>query len=202
MEKFYLKSFRLKSYFKKKVFFFDKFFFLYFLDNSLNFFVKLYFLIKNKLFFINMQFYLFFINNFFLFKNKLYIYNYYYRSLKNYKMIFNFFNKNIRNSISLDKSIWFKKVYLHGLGFRLFLYKNNLIFRLGYSHFIKVNLPSNIQVFYRQRSQIIFYSYNKAILGNFIFKCFNLKLFDFYKGKGISFYQKKSNIKLKVRKQQ
>jgi ribosomal protein L6P/L9E len=63
-------------------------------------------------------------------------------------------------------------------------------------------VPHDISIFIRNRSKLILFGLNKKSLNNFVYKCKSLKPFDFYKGKGVTFFKNKSFFKLKKGKQQ
>jgi len=97
---------------------------------------------------------------------------------------------------------WFFNLYLLGLGYKVFIYKNFIIFKLGFSHYIKLKIPLDILIFFRSKSKIILFSKNYNLLSNFISKLKSFKDFNFYKGKGITFFENISFFKLKLGKQQ
>lgn len=147
--------------------------------------------------------------NFFLIKNQIffnynqycYLFNYNFNSItfkkSKFALIYNFF----QNFIIFYNIFYFFKLNLIGLGFKVFKYKNFLIFKLGYSHFLKIKLPKDIFFFSRKFSYITLYSNNKHLLTNFLSKLYKFKSFNFYKGKGLSLVNL-NNIILKIGKQQ
>lgn len=159
-----------------------------------------YFSIENKKklnFFCFKLFYKFFFFKF----DKLFLINYSFFSLKFMNFMFFYIFNSIQTN--LIKSFFCHFIFLNliGLGFKVFKYKNFLIFKLGFSHFLKIKIPKEIDIFSRYRSSLILYSSNKNILFNYLKLIYNLKSFNFYKGKGFSLLRK-SNIILKVGKQQ
>jgi len=90
----------------------------------------------------------------------------------------------------------FKKILiLKGLGFKVFKEKEQLIFKLGYSHDVIVNIPSDIKVELLKANQFILYSSDWEKLTQFCANLKKLRKVNPYKGKGLLF--KDENIKLK-----
>ena len=73
---------------------------------------------------------------------------------------------------------------------------------MGFSHYLKLKIPTDILIFFRNKSKIILFSKDHKLLSDFISKCKSLKNFNFYKGKGITFFKDNSFFKLKLGKQQ
>lgn len=90
----------------------------------------------------------------------------------------------------------FKKILvLQGLGFKVFKEEGQLIFKLGYSHDVIVDIPSDIKVELLKANQFILYSSDWEKLTQFCANLKKLRKINPYKGKGLSF--KNENIKLK-----
>lgn len=134
-----------------------------------------------------------FLNNFLFNFNFNYFSFFFFRNF--FIKIFNYFQYFFLNVF------FFVVLDLIGLGYKVFKYKNSLFFKLGYSHFLKLDLPEMVFTFSRRRSSLILYSLNRHRLFNFLRLIYKLRSFNFYKGKGFSLV-KKSSIVLKVGKQQ
>ncbi len=102
----------------------------------------------------------------------------------NIKLLFNNINK-----------VFYKKLILRGLGFRMNLVedKNSLFLKLklGFSHLLELAVPQNkIQIFLKKNS-IILKSSDLVFLGNFAKKLKNLKYPNAYNGKGFWYKNEK-----------
>jgi len=94
------------------------------------------------------------------------------------------------------------KMYLIGLGFKMYVRKNWLYLLLGYSHYILIPIPQHIVIMVFKKRAFIF-SATRLMLSNFIFLLNTLKRFNFYKHKGLfQFKQVKSVVRFKVGKKQ
>ena len=63
--------------------------------------------------------------------------------------------------------------------------KNELVFKLGLSHFFKIAIPKTITFDIIKINEIKFSSNDKIILGSFLNFLINLRVPDSYKGRGI-----------------
>ena len=89
----------------------------------------------------------------------------------------------------------FKSVLiLKGIGFKVKINDNKLIFKLGFSHNITIKIPINLNI-YIKGNKILFISYDFNLLKQYINFIKNLKKPEPYKGKGI--YIDNEIIKLK-----
>ncbi|BFI91118.1 50S ribosomal protein L6 [Enterobacterales bacterium endosymbiont of Anomoneura mori] len=91
-----------------------------------------------------------------------------------------------------------KKLKLIGIGYKVVLKNNILIFSLGFSHLINYILPKGIKVECKNENEIILNSANKQLLGQIAAKIRLFHIPDSYKGKGIRYYNE--IIKLKETK--
>lgn len=147
-----------------------------------------YFLIDNKIFLVyivsNRLFYLMvpaFLNikkiglNFFMWANIKYEndLNQYYSFYNNF-----FFLNDVNKKYK-------KKLFLKGLGFKIFYDKtsHSLNFKLGFSHSVLFSLPSNVFVSLN-KTTLLLESKNNVVLGDITNKIKLLKIPDVYKGKG------------------
>ena len=76
---------------------------------------------------------------------------------------------------------------LVGVGYRGIIQKNTLILNLGYSHPIKIEIPSEISIEIQKNTTLILKSCDKQQLGLFASKIRKWRLPEPYKGKGILF---------------
>lgn len=124
-----------------------------------------------------------FINKiFFLKKNKKLIIIIY--SKKNKKSILNLYEKLIKLKIKGVLQGFKLNLILKGIGFKSFIENNNLILKLGFSHNISIDIPSNIKII-NQNNNLIFNSIDFIFLTQFVHYIRNLKKPEPYKGKGL-----------------
>jgi large subunit ribosomal protein L6 len=71
--------------------------------------------------------------------------------------------------------------------FRVELSGNQLVFNLGYSHLIKYDVPTGIEVKIDQRNTLVLSSVDKELLGVTAAKIRSFKAPEPYKGKGIKY---------------
>ena len=88
-----------------------------------------------------------------------------------------------------------QQLNLIGVGYKCYIEKNKLIFKLGYSHEIIISIPSNLKIYYIKQNCFIICGNNKQKVMEFASFIQKLKIPEPYKGKGILF--KKQTIKLK-----
>jgi len=96
------------------------------------------------------------------------------------------YSKLINLNVSLEK-MYTKKLVLKGLGLKAILLNENLIeLKLGFSHSIKLTIPSEIKVTII-KNILILESFNSILLGNFAASIKKCKAPDSYKGKGVCY---------------
>lgn len=93
---------------------------------------------------------------------------------------------------------YFTYLRLFGVGYRVFLVKDILTFKLGFSHFVKIQIPASIRVFLPEPTLICFYGLDKNQVTQIAAKVQQIKPPSPYKGKGIRVLDAK--IKLKIGK--
>ena len=101
-------------------------------------------------------------------------------SLKALYLKISFFFKSSR--------LFYKKLFLKGLGFKIISFSQNLFIELkiGYSHFVKIFIPSKNQLtLHINKSMIIIEGPFKDKVGNFANRIKSFRIPDSYKGKGI-----------------
>ena len=94
-------------------------------------------------------------------------------------------------------NLFVKKLLFKGLGLKAFLSNENRILelKLGFSHIVKVVIPTskiNVQLI---KNGLVVFGSNLVRVSNFLYKIKSLKLPNIYKGKGI--WYKNEIIKLK-----
>ena len=106
-----------------------------------------------------------------------------------------FYNLFLSRKKSLE-SIHKQKLFLKGLGFKMNLSSDSksLVFKLGYSHVLSLDVPVNINVVINKNILIV-EGFNKSDVGNFASKIVFLKLPDSYKGKGFVYKYQKQILK-------
>ncbi len=93
---------------------------------------------------------------------------------------------------------YFIELSFIGLGYKFLFVNNCLLLKVGYSHYIQIEIPNTLYVFgYKKR--LIIFGIELNEINNFINKLRLFKRPDIYKGKGICFLNEK--IKIKVGKQ-
>lgn len=101
---------------------------------------------------------------------------------------------------SAEPKLFRKKIGLKGLGYKVFLENNCLIFKLNFSHPVSFEVPSYITNVIINKKSLVFESYDYIFLGNFIEKIYNLRPKDNYKGKGFNLKSKVVPIKVVKKK--
>jgi len=101
------------------------------------------------------------------------------------KALFYTYTKIINNFYDWVSKKSKKSVSLAGLGFKFRLFNSKLLLVLGYSHIIKVLLPSNIKFILHNNRNLDLFCIDLISLNNFIYNLRRLKPPEPYKGKGI-----------------
>lgn len=89
---------------------------------------------------------------------------------------------------------FYVNMYLHGVGYRVWAYKNKLLFKIGYNHLIKFTLPYTIKAFYF-KAKFLLFGVSKEELNRVSSRLVLLKKPDSYKGKGFRFFGKEFKLK-------
>jgi len=92
---------------------------------------------------------------------------------------------------------YFIELRLVGLGYRFLIFKNILVLRVGFSHYIKILLMDQMK-FIGYKNKLIIFGLDLQEICLIGFKIKSLKLPDVYKGKGIQYSNEV--IKLKIGK--
>jgi ribosomal protein L6P/L9E len=106
------------------------------------------------------------------------------------------FNKSLDYFVKDSQTISKKKLILKGLGFRMNFSAETrkLELKVGFSHFIYMNVPLNLGIKIRKNMLDIEGS-DKNLLGNFVGKIRAVKIPDCYKGKGFWYKYQKESLK-------
>jgi len=115
-------------------------------------------------------------------------------SKKNKKSILNLYNKLIKLKIKGVLQGFKLNLILKGIGFKSFIENNQLILKLGFSHSISINIPSNIKIV-NQTNNLIFSSIDYIFLTQFVHYIKNYKKPEPYKGKGLLLKNEKILLK-------
>lgn len=102
----------------------------------------------------------------------------------NKKSILNLYNKLIKIKIKGILQGFKLNLILKGIGFKAFIENNYLILKLGFSHNITIEIPSNIKII-NQSNNLIFSSIDYIFLTQFVNFIKNHKKPEPYKGKGL-----------------
>jgi len=120
---------------------------------------------------------------------------------KKLKSLF-YFSYNFIHRGYIKKYVFYIKLYLSGLGYKIFLYKNTLFFLLGFSHYILISVPDYIKIYsFKKR----FYVFAKTLVAfnNFLCLISQLRYLNVYKSKGVFFAkQQKLILRMKAGKKQ
>ena len=87
-----------------------------------------------------------------------------------------------------------------GIGYRVLLQNNKLIFKLGYSHDIIYKLPSSIKVFLMDPTLFCLFGIDKNQITQIAAKLRGLRKPSVYKGKGIRLLNETIALKIGKRK--
>jgi len=97
-----------------------------------------------------------------------------------------------------SKKMYKKTLVLKGMGFKTNLSENLLQFKLGFSHFVNIQIPSNVLICVK-KNIITFESYNLVLIGNLTHKVRSLKFPNSYKSKGF-WYKNERRILKNIKK--
>jgi len=112
-------------------------------------------------------------------------------SSKESKSLFGLFRSLIANMVLGVTSGFNKTLEIIGVGYRVELSGNQLVFNIGYSHPIKYNIPKGIEVRLDQKNKLVLSGIDKELLGNTTAKIRSFKAPEPYKGKGIKYLEER-----------
>ena len=116
------------------------------------------------------------------------------------KSFFGCISKLVENKINGVTQGFLTSLRIIGVGYRVQMQNQSLIFKLGYSHDIKYDLPSSVRAFLLEPTLICFYGIDKNQVTQTAAKIRQLKPPSVYKGKGIRFSNEVIHLKLGKRK--
>jgi large subunit ribosomal protein L6 len=116
---------------------------------------------------------------FLIYKNKLFL-------LKSDKKGIYFFSLLSKYMLALSKGCY-KTLIIEGVGYKMFIEKKQLIFKLGFSHQVIYNIPDDIEVFWKNPNFIIVYGTNFQKVSQICAEIRALKPPEPYKGKVIRY---------------
>lgn len=107
----------------------------------------------------------------------------------------------ISHKLNILNNILKKKLILFGIGFRSWSYKtsdlkNHLIFKIGFSRDISIEVPKSIIAVSLKPTLILLKSVHKSKLSQFVSFLRSLKKPDIYKGKGVQYINEVIKLKL------
>jgi len=94
----------------------------------------------------------------------------------------------------LEKS-FYKQLLLVGIGYKVQLEKDKLIFRLGFSHSIEYLIPNDIKIVNPKAQSLVVYGYDLQKVTQIASELKKLKAPEPYKGKGICYMNEKLKLK-------
>ncbi|WP_343182466.1 50S ribosomal protein L6 [Buchnera aphidicola] len=105
--------------------------------------------------------------------------------------------RSLVNASILGITVGFtKKLILVGVGYRMYMEKNNtIVMLLGYSHKIQYVLPNDIVVENISATEITLKSINKQLLGQIAANIRSQRKPEVYKGKGVRYFNEFIRIK-------
>ena len=110
---------------------------------------------------------------------------------KESRSFFGLFRSLIANMV-LGVNDGFKKTLeIIGIGYRVELSGNQLVFNLGYSHPIKYDIPKGIEVQLDKKNKLVLSGVDKELLGITAAKIRSFRSPEPYKGKGIKYLEER-----------
>lgn len=77
-----------------------------------------------------------------------------------------------------------KKYYFNGLGYKVFVIRDQLFIWVGYTHYTLITIPRSIRVIAKKKRFYVL-GFNRGITKQFFSKLRSIKKIDVYKGKGL-----------------
>ena len=117
--------------------------------------------------------------------------------LLNYKKKNHFFLSILNNIISGVLKGFIVKLKIIGVGYKAAVEKQQLTLRLGYSNNVVYNIPKNIKITINDKKELtlIIFGNNIQQVKQVAAEIRNLKKPEFYKGKGIRYFNEVINLK-------
>ncbi|BBA84678.1 50S ribosomal protein L6 [endosymbiont of Euscepes postfasciatus] len=113
----------------------------------------------------------------------------------NIKSLIHTYISLIKNAIIGVDIGYTKNLILYGIGYKVELKDNFLIFNLGFSHSILYKIPNNINIICKNNIELSINGIDKQFVGQVSSDIFNLKKPDPYKGKGVRYLGQKIFLK-------
>ncbi|MBE9542263.1 MAG: 50S ribosomal protein L6 [Proteobacteria bacterium] len=110
---------------------------------------------------------------------------------KESKSLFGLFRSLISNMVVGVNEGFKKTLEIVGVGYRVELSGNQLVFNLGYSNPIKYDIPPGIEVQLDQKNKVILSGIDKELLGITAAKIRSFRPPEPYKGKGVKYFEEK-----------
>lgn len=114
---------------------------------------------------------------------------------KKTKSIHGLYRQLIDNAVKGVEKPWEKKLKVVGTGFNVKLDKEDLLFKLGYSHPVRFQKVAGIKFQVEGNTKITVLGSDKQLVGEIAYQIKMLKKPDVYKGKGIQYENEKLRIK-------
>lgn len=95
-------------------------------------------------------------------------------------------SSHVNNMVSGVNKAFEKKLIVEGIGFKADVVGTDLVFKLGFSHPIKIAIPKNLKVT-SEKNIITVSGIDKEFVGLYVAELRNLKKPEPYKGKGIRY---------------
>lgn len=100
-----------------------------------------------------------------------------------------------------NKYLYWKKIYLVGLGYKNFIIDNQLYILVGNANYILYEIPKSIFIVCK-KNQIFLFSLENQILNTFVNQIKTVKRLNLYKGKGLVEFRNFKFMRLKIGKKQ
>jgi len=114
---------------------------------------------------------------------------------KKTKSIHGLYRQLINNAILGVQKLWEKKLKVVGTGYTVKLDKEDLVFKIGYSHPVVFKKTPGVKFQVEGNSKVIVLGCDKQLVGEVAYQIKILKKPDVYKGKGIQYEGEKLRIK-------
>jgi large subunit ribosomal protein L6 len=110
---------------------------------------------------------------------------------KESKSLFGLFRSLIANMVIGVTDGFKKTLEIIGVGYKVELSGNQLVFNLGYSHPIKYDIPKGIEIQLEQKNKLVLTALDKELLGITAAKIRSFRAPEPYKGKGVKYLEER-----------
>ena len=114
---------------------------------------------------------------------------------KKSKSVHGLYRQLIENAINGVQKLWEKKLKVVGTGYTVKLDKEDLVFKIGFSHPVVFRKVNGIKYQVEGNNKVTVLGYDKQKVGEIAYQIKLLKKPDVYKGKGIQYEGEKLRIK-------